>query len=187
MQATDQGTRARGRRRHVAVPRTLIFVTSQNPETGSQDVLLLKGAPDKRLWAGLYNGLGGHVEAAEDILSAAERELFEETGLRAVRLCLRGVVHIDTGHDAHGPRPGVLMFVFTGQSEERAVHATPEGMPEWLPVDGLAELPLVDDLYAVLPRALGDGPLFYGHYAPDDAGEMGYRFREEGAEPTRGP
>ena len=46
----------------------------REPVTGEPEVLLLRGAADKRLWANRYNGLGGHVEAGEDVLSAAKRE-----------------------------------------------------------------------------------------------------------------
>ena len=37
-----------------------------------------------------------------------------------------------------------------------------EGRPEWVPVDELSGLPLVEDLVTILPRALaaGQGPPF---------------------------
>jgi 8-oxo-dGTP diphosphatase len=176
MQASDQGTREANRRRYQAVPRTLIFLTSTNPQSGEGEVLLIKGAPTKRLWAGKYNGLGGHVEADEDILAAALRELDEETGLTSVELSLRGVVNIDTGNDAEGMRPGVLMFVFSGVSSERTVQATAEGRPEWIPLAHLADYPLVDDLYAVIPRVLNSEALFFGHYHPASDGSLVYHF-----------
>ncbi|MCL4859150.1 MAG: NUDIX domain-containing protein [Caldilineaceae bacterium] len=176
MQANDQGTREPGRRRYQAIPRTLILLTSTNPASGQREVLLLKGAPTKRLWANRYNGLGGHVEASEDIQTAALRELHEETGLAAQSLTLRGVVNIDTGADEAGSRPGVLMFVFHGEATGRAVRPTAEGEPVWLPVDDLARYPLVDDLVEIIPRALGRGPLFFGHYCPGPHGKMVYRF-----------
>ncbi len=44
---------------YTVVARTLVFLTC-----GSK-VLLLKGAPTKRLWAGKYNGIGGHLEPGE--------------------------------------------------------------------------------------------------------------------------
>ncbi len=177
MKPDEQGTRESGKRRYQAIPRTLIFVTSTNPGSGAEEILLIKGAPDKRLWANKFNGLGGHVEVDEDILAAARRELMEESGLAIERLQLRGVVNIDTGRDEAGQRPGVLMFVFTGYSNERAIIATAEGAPEWIPVAILNKLPLVDDLYEVIPRALADGPIFFGHYQPDADGRMRYRFR----------
>jgi ADP-ribose pyrophosphatase YjhB (NUDIX family) len=69
--------------------RTLCFV-----ENGD-DVLMLKGAPSKRLYANSYNGLGGHVEAGEDILSCMEREVQEECGLAITHVRLRAVVNVD--------------------------------------------------------------------------------------------
>ena len=54
--------------RYTIIPRTAIFLRRGDL------VLLLKGAPTKRLWANKYNGLGGHVESGEDLLSAAKRE-----------------------------------------------------------------------------------------------------------------
>lgn len=183
MKASEQGTRAGGK--HVAVPRTLVFLTSTNPATGQEEVLLLKGAATKRLWANRYNGVGGHVEADEDVYAAAVREVEEETGLPVPALRLRAVVHIDTGRDEEGPRPGVMMFVFTGRSSVRTLPHTQEdapsdaaeGVPAWIPVSTVADYPLVDDLYTLLPPALEDGPVFFGHYAPDEDGQMHYRFR----------
>jgi 8-oxo-dGTP diphosphatase len=177
MKAIDQGTREPGRRRYQAIPRTLIFLTSTNPQTGEREVLLLKGAPDKRLWANKYNGLGGHVEASEDIYAAALREAAEETGILPAQLILRGVVNIDTGSDENGPRPGVLMFVFHGEVEERNMQTGAEGAADWLPVAALQDYPLVDDLYGLIPRVLADDAMFFGHYAPQADGAMAYHFR----------
>jgi 8-oxo-dGTP diphosphatase len=182
MQADEQGVREPGRRRYQAIPRTLLLITSINPDNQHpdpakrRDLLLLKGAPTKRLWANRYNGLGGHIEAGEDILSAGQRELAEETGLTAIPLTLRGVINIDTGVDEEGPRPGVLLFVLVGETQTRVVTPTGEGTPEWIPLTQLDDYPLLDDLYAVIPLALGDGPTFYGHYAPRPDGSMSYRF-----------
>ena len=176
MNATEQATRAPGR--HLVVPRVLIFLT-RTTGAGGQEVLLLKGAPGKRLWANKYNGLGGHVEATEDVYTAARREVKEEAGLDVAALMLRGVVTIDTGFDEHGRRPGVLMFVFTGEAPAQAVSPTREGTPEWVPVAALAEYPLVDDLYALLPRTL-NGAFFYGHYSPQADGTLHYSFTPAG-------
>ena len=52
MPKSDQGVR---NDRYKIIPRTLIFVTR------GEQVLLLKGAEHKRLWANQYNGIGGHV------------------------------------------------------------------------------------------------------------------------------
>ena len=122
------------------IPRMLIFVTR------GTSVLLLKGAPDKRLWANCYNGIGGHVEAGEDILSAARRELFEESRLSAeLRLC--GTVLVDTGQN-----PGVGIFVFTGACPKGQPTPSPEGTLEWVEFDQVQTLPAVEDLPVLLER-----------------------------------
>ncbi len=175
MNVEDQGVgsaKTGGKQRYQAIPRTLIFVTSRNPESGGEEVLLLRGAPTKRLWANHFNGLGGHVEAGEDILAAAQREWTEETGLPVSDLTLRGVVNIETGGEA-----GVLVFVFRGHTDQRTPHSSPEGTPEWIPLDHLADYPLVDDLPLLIPRTLSDTPIFFAHYAPDGDGVMQYTFR----------
>ena len=175
MNVKDQGvgpTKSGGKQRYQAIPRTLIFVTSRNPEDGGEEVLLLKGAPTKRLWANHFNGLGGHVERDEDIQTAAEREWAEETGLSVTDLALRGVVNIEIS-----PESGVLVFVFRGRTDQRTPRPSPEGTPEWIPLDRLTDYPLVDDLPLLIPRTLADSPTFFAHYAPDADGVMQYSFR----------
>jgi 8-oxo-dGTP diphosphatase len=176
MNALEQGTREGGGGRNFVVPRVLVFLTSTNPATGKREVLLLKGAPTKRLWANQYNGLGGHVEPSEDVYAAAVREVWEEAGIEVQALSLRGVVTIDTGFDEYGRRPGVLMFVFVGEATERTLWPSREGTPAWLPIDDLPSYPLVDDLVELLPRALA-GDFFYGHYSPQPDGTLRYAFQ----------
>ncbi len=137
--------------RYQVIPRTLIFVTR-----GSQ-VLLLKGAATKRIWAGQYNGVGGHIEQGEDAASAARRELIEETGLtvRDLRLCGTLIVDASAGL-------GIAIYIFRAEFTGGAVKDSLEGSLEWHSPEHLAGLPLVEDLKILLPRVLanqaGDNP-----------------------------
>jgi len=137
MPVSDQGVSLD---RYMLIPRTAIFVRR------GDSYLLLKGAPSKRLWAGLYNGLGGHVERGEDILSAARRELWEETGLEA-DLWLCGTVVVDTGQS-----PGICLYVFSGDCMEGELKPSNEGTVAWVQIDALGKLPVVEDLPVLLER-----------------------------------
>jgi 8-oxo-dGTP diphosphatase len=149
------------RPRYTIIPRVLIFLTR------GEQVLLLKGAADKRLWANRYNGLGGHVEPGETPYQAALREVQEESSLSPRALTFRALIHVTLPEP-----PGVMLFVFVGEAAPGILRDSEEGVPEWVDRDALEGLPLVEDLYALLPRVLAPGEVVFGDY----------RFTEEGAE-----
>jgi 8-oxo-dGTP diphosphatase len=171
MGKADQGVQ-KSANRYKAVPRTLCFITH------GEEVLLLRGAPDKRIWPDKYNGVGGHVEADEDVYSSARREMCEETGLNVADVRLRGVIHVDAGQET-----GILVFVFTARALGRDVRPSAEGTLEWVKRDQIKTLDLVEDLPELLPRVLamspGDPP-FFARYHYDEGDQLIISF----ADPT---
>lgn len=149
--------------RYQVVPRTLILVFH------GHDVLLQKGAPTKKIWAGYFNGLGGHVERGEDALSAARRELMEEAGLECTDLHLCGTVMIDV--EEHN---GILLFVMTGNEIKGNSINSEEGSLHWINVNELAQIKVVEDIPEIVKKVLdrkGNQELFHAHYGYDETGK----------------
>lgn len=163
--------------RWLTTVRTLSFILN------GDDVLLMKRAAYKRIFPNRYNGVGGHVERGEDVLTSAIREMTEETGLavRDPRLC---AIHII---DA-GEQTGITLFIFTAWADSRSVTACDEGTLHWLSRSQATMLPadeVVEDLPLILPRILtlpAGAPPLYAHVDYDatdtirirTAGDQGY-------------
>jgi len=154
-------------RRHQVVPRVLIFVRNDD------NVLLLRGALDKKIWPGLYNGVGGHVERGEDPLRAAHRELQEECGLNLETSAfhLAAIIDIDMGPE----NPGIVLFTFVAATTDQITGSSEEGAAEWHPISSLDHLPLVEDLPWLIPTLLEKTPpgmVRFIRYSYDSAGTL---------------
>ncbi len=136
MPKSDQGIT---KDRYMLIPRTAIFARR------GDEYLLIKGAPSKKIWAGKYNGIGGHVEKGENILFSAQRELIEESGLQA-DLWLCGTVIVDAGD------VGICLFVICGENVRGEIKASEEGVVEWVKKESVLHLPVVEDLPILLER-----------------------------------
>lgn len=146
------------------IPRVLIFIFRDD------EILFIKGSPKKRLWANQYNGIGGHIERGEDILSAARREAYEETGLDVSGLFLCGTIIIDVEESV-----GVGIYVFRGNYSGGELAISDEGTLEWFRKEDLAGLPLVRDLPLLIPRIISSGegiPPFSAMYSYSADGNL---------------
>lgn len=135
---------------------TLGYVLSAD---GSR-VLLVHRTREGDLHQGKYNGLGGKLEAGEDVVSCLVRELREEAGIEATSLRLRGTISWP-GFGAGGEDwLGFIFLVdtFTGTAPD----SNEDGPLEWVELDRLGELPMWEGDRHFLPLVFGDGPAFHG-------------------------
>lgn len=161
-------TQSPDKSRYKFIPRVLVFLTRRD------DILLIKRSDDRRVFPGLYNGLGGHVERGESILAAARREVAEESGLTVKDLWLCASIAIDTG-DAD---TGIAMWVFRGEAQGEPT-ASSEGEILWVPVSKILDLAMVEDMPTLLPKVLalkrGDSPL-WARYVYETSGNLSMEF-----------
>lgn len=124
-------------------------------------------------YVGLWNALGGKVEAGESPAAGAIREVREESGLqlRAVQAC--GLVHWFVDGQLRGD-----LYLFTGESAEAlgAPQMTREGViAEWPQawLEDPANMGLVPDMQAMLPLfSAGEAGVYASHFAGDEFLEL---------------
>jgi 8-oxo-dGTP diphosphatase len=170
MGANNQGADATAGR-WLTIPRTLCFIRNGG------DLLLMKRAAHMRVFPGLYNGLGGHLERDEDPLSGAIREMREETGLEVSNVVFRGAYNIDAGQET-----GIVLFIFTAESASRDFTECEEGSLHWVPIEKAGDLPLVEDLYILIPKLFGKLAQitpFFAHVGYDSADKIVISFAGE--------
>lgn len=110
------------------------------------------------------------MEQGEFVLSAAKRELLEESGLIAEKLIFCGQVLVDTSQS-----PGIVFFIFKAKQLQGELKASDEGRLAWHSLQSALKLNLVEDLYTLLPlvmRQRASGRPFWGHYHYDDEGQL---------------
>ena len=128
--------------------RTQVLLIHRNARPGDQHL-------------GKYNGLGGKLEADEDVVAGMRREIEEEAGLACDELQLRGTISWP-GFGKNGE--DWLGFVFLVTAFEGTPYVgNPEGPLEWVPLDRLQDLPMWEGDRYFLPLVFdGDARPFHG-------------------------
>ena len=126
-----------------------------------QVLLIHRNARPDDQHLGKYNGLGGKLEADEDVAAGMAREIHEEAGLTVTAMELRGTISWP-GFGKNGEDWLGFVFLITA-FEGEAPTRNAEGDLEWVPLDRLMELPMWEGDRHFLPLVFdGDRRPFHG-------------------------
>lgn len=147
-----------------------------------QRVLLVHRSRPGDIHAGKWNGLGGKLEAGEDVYSCLCRELAEEADIRVVSARLRGTISwpgFGTNSDPASDWFGFVFVVdaFEGTPQKR----NSDGPLVWHDLDRLTDLPMWEGDRRWLPLVFGDGPVFHGVMPYADGVPVGWTYTVPGA------
>jgi 8-oxo-dGTP diphosphatase len=144
-----------------------VYVLS--PDRG-QVLLMYRNKSADDIHFGKYLSLGGHVDDGEDVLTCAEREVHEESGLTVADLALRGTVL----WTSFGPRRrDYLCFIFRADTFSGTPHdGNGEGTLEWVPLGELTSRPMWDSDHRWLPMVFDGSPRPFHGVMPYDGNRM---------------
>lgn len=136
----------------------------------TQVLLVHRNARPDDAHLGKYNGLGGKLEADEDVVAGMRREILEEAGIECTALALRGTISWP-GFGKRGEDWLGFVFVVTA-FEGEPLTSNPEGTLEWVPLDRLHELPMWEGDREFLPLVFDDDPRAFHGVMPYRNGRM---------------
>ena len=141
-----------------AVPYTPILATLGYVLSPDQRRVLMihRNARPDDLHLGKYNGLGGKLEAGEDVLAGMRREILEEAGIECLALTLRGTISWP-GFGKNGEDWFGFLFVVT-QFRGTPFERNSEGTLEWVDRADIPNLPLWDGDRHFLPLVFDADP-----------------------------
>lgn len=122
----------------------------------TKTLLIFRHGRDSDISQGKYSGLGGKLEANEDIVTGMKREIFEEAGIVCGEMKFRGTI----SWPSFGPKNedwfGFLFLIetFTGDVFDK----NNEGTLEWVDIDKLADLPCWEGDKFFLPLVFDHDP-----------------------------
>ncbi|MGJ9385130.1 NUDIX hydrolase [Salipaludibacillus sp. CF4.18] len=129
---------------------------------------------------GRWSAPGGKMEIGESILESTIREYREETGLELIQPRLKGIFTMVI-EEKQGQHEWMLFTFLAGDSGGKQFSASPEGDLSWIPMEDIAELPMIQGDYSIVEHAIyGDG-LIYGTFTyGENETLLSYRLEAEG-------
>lgn len=147
--------------KYTPIAGTLGFVLSQDR---SKVLMVHRNARAHDDQLGKYNGLGGHMEPAEDVLACMRREIYEEAGIHCTQMSLRGTINW-TGFGPKGEDWLGFIFLITAFTGEPFTQ-NEEGTLHWVPLEDIATLPMWEGDRHFLPLVFDDDPRVFHGYMP---------------------
>ncbi len=149
--------------RHQTIPRTLCLIENQGK------ILLIEFSEKKGAMQGFFNCPGGHIELGEGIIENAEREIFEETGLKVAGTKLKGVIHITNFFEKN-----IILFVTLSKTDVVDVIDSDEGKLHWIYLNKLEQVNLIEDVKIILDKLtlIGENDIFTAKSEFDGGGKL---------------
>ena len=111
-----------------------------------------------------YNGLGGKMQANEDVVSCIRREIWEEAGIECEEIILRGTINW-TGFGPKGESwLGFIFRVDRFSGTPRTFNE--EGTLSWVEIDRLDSLSMWEGDRYFLPLVFDKNPKMFHGYMP---------------------